>query len=187
MVKPLKWNDPAEPTAYIRYKGVWDMQDLYESMVDWFRKKKYKFYERVYKHKHPSPFGIERQYVWEAVRRETAYVQFVYNIYFHTYDMHEIEAVAPDGTKKVFWKGRIWMELRARVETDYDKKWETKSFYSHLKTFFNKYIIRKEINQGWVPKLRYEFYELHALIKRRLKMEADEFEHKYFRGVHRVF
>ena len=44
----------ATPTAYIRWTGVWDMQDLYESMVVWFRERKYKFHEKIYKHKHPS-------------------------------------------------------------------------------------------------------------------------------------
>ena len=73
------------PCVYIRYKGVWDMQDLYQSMVDYFMRKKFKFYERIYKHKHPSPFGIERQYIWRAVRKESEWLQFTVDIYYHTY------------------------------------------------------------------------------------------------------
>ena len=55
-------------SSVIRFKGVWDMEDLYESMVDWFRRRKYKFHEKIYKHKHQSPFVIEIQYIWQAVR-----------------------------------------------------------------------------------------------------------------------
>ena len=71
-------DEAQEPTTYVRFKGIWDMQDLYETIADWFRRRKYKFHERVYKHKHPSPFGVERQYIWEAERRETDFIQFVY-------------------------------------------------------------------------------------------------------------
>ena len=63
------------PTAWVRHIGVWDMQDLYESLVDWFRGRKYKFHELVYKHKHPSPFGVERQYIWRAESSEDGRVQ----------------------------------------------------------------------------------------------------------------
>jgi len=35
------------PIPHIRFKGVWDMQDLYESMISYFRERKYKFYEKT--------------------------------------------------------------------------------------------------------------------------------------------
>ncbi|HLC64835.1 MAG TPA: hypothetical protein VJI46_01785, partial [Candidatus Nanoarchaeia archaeon] len=49
---------------WLRYKGVWDMDDLYKKMADWFRSRKYNFYERAFKHKTPTAFGKERQYNW---------------------------------------------------------------------------------------------------------------------------
>ena len=180
-------NEGPEPATYIRYKGIWDMQDMYETIADWFRKRKYKFHEKVYKHKHPSPYGVERQYVWDAERTENDFIHFIYNMYVHTYDAHDIEVVKPDGTKKIFTKGRIWIEIKVRVLTDWDKKWTEKSFYASLKNFYNKYIIRKDIIQGWFPKMRYEMYELQAMLKARLKMEADEYEHMHGSGVHRRF
>ena len=30
--------------VYVQYKGIFDMQDLYESIADFFRQKKFKFY-----------------------------------------------------------------------------------------------------------------------------------------------
>ena len=59
------------------------MQDLYERIIEWFRLRKYKFQELIYKHKHPSPFGIERQYTWKADRKENEYVIIEYNMYIH--------------------------------------------------------------------------------------------------------
>jgi len=182
-----QWDEGGEPASYIRHKGIWDMQDLYESMTDWFRKRKYKFHEKVYKHKHPSPFGVERQYVWEAERKETDYIQFNYNIYVHTYDAHDVEVVMADKSKKMFTKGRIWIELKGDVVSDWEKRWADKSFYSKLKAFYNKYVIMRNFTKGWIPKMRYEMYELQTMIKKRLKMEADEYEHRHRGGGHRRF
>jgi hypothetical protein len=188
MVEEAPWKDPvSEPPTYVRFKGIWDMQDLYESIADWFRKRKYKFHERIYKHKHPSPYGVERQYIWEAERKETDFIQFHYDMYIHTYDAHDIEVVMPNGNKKTFTKGRIWIEIKSKLFTDWEKRWAEKSAYAKLKNFYAKYMIRKDITQGWNPKKRYEMYELQAMLKARLKMEADEYEHIHRGGVHRRF
>ncbi|MBW2980838.1 hypothetical protein KY360_05470 [Candidatus Woesearchaeota archaeon] len=173
------------PTVYIRYKGIWDMQDLYQSMVDYFRRKKYKFYERVYKHKHPSPFGIERQYMWRATRKESEYLQFQIDIYYHTYDAHDIEVVMADSTKKTFTKGRIWMEFTGKVIYDWEKRWQDNVFYAELKNFFDKYIIRKKMEHMWWDQLWYrEIHKLHEIVKEKLKMESQEYEHRFWTGVH---
>lgn len=188
MAEPRKpWGDFTEPHAFIRYKGVWDMQDLYEAMADFFLRRKYKFHEKLYKHKHPSPFGVERQYTWLAKRAETDYVETVYDIYFHVYDAKDVEVVRPDGTKKTYTKGRIWIEIKVSFVSDHEGRFNEKLFYAHLKDFYNRYVIRKNFTQGWGPKNRYEMYELKALIQKKLKMTADEYEHENFVGVHKRF
>jgi len=173
------------PVAHIKYKGVWDMQDLYESAIDWFRKRKYKFHEKIYKHKHPSPFGVERQYVWQAERNETEYLKIEYNVYIHTYDAHDVEANLPNGKTGVFTKGRMWIELRVNTIYDYKRGFEKSSFYRHIKDFYSKYFLKKSMEQMIDPKFRTELYNLHAFMQHRLRMESDEFEHADVGGVHR--
>ena len=176
----------ATPTAYIRWTGVWDMQDLYEIMVGYLRGKKYKFHEKVYKHKHPSPFGVERQYIWEAERKFEDYLQFVINIYFHTYDAHDIEVVMPDGSKKEYTKGRLWMEFKGHIVYDWEKRWEETRFFRSLRSFYNKFIIKKKMEGIWWDLLWYrEIHKLIALVKERLKMQSVGYEHRYWTGVHR--
>jgi hypothetical protein len=173
------------PSVYIRYKGIWDMQDLYQAMVDYFRRRKFKFYERIYKHKHPSPLGVERQYVWRATRKEGEYRQYQIDIYYHTYDAHDVEVVMPDGTKKMLTKGRIWIELKGVMNLDWEKRWEDSVFYAELKSFFNKHVIRKKMEMLWWDQLWYrEMHQLHQLIKEKLKMSSKGFEYKYMTGVH---
>ena len=46
---------------------------------------------------------------------------------------------------------------------------------------------RKNFTEGWAPKNRYEMYNFVAMIKERLKMEAEEYEHRHFVGVHKKY
>lgn len=179
-------NQAGTYSIYIRHTGVWDMQDLYEYMVDYLRKKKFKFHEKVYKHKHPSPFGVERQYIWQAIREDEDYIQYVIDIYFHTYDAHDIEVSMKDGNKHIFTKGRLWMEFRGHVQFDWEGRFNSKAFYAHLKNFYNKYVIKKKIEGILWDTLWYrEIYSLHSAVQERLNMESKGHEHRYWTGVHR--
>jgi len=108
-------------------------------------------------------------------------------MYIHTYDAHDIEVVKPDGTKKIFTKGRIWIEIKSKLFSDWEKRWTERSFYAKLKAFYGKYMLRKSFTQGWMPKIRYEMYELQSMLKARLKMESDEYEHVHGTRLHRQF
>jgi len=111
---------PVPPPLKIRYKGVWDMQDLYEGTVSWLRERKWKFHEKVYKHKHPSPFGAERQYVWMAEQNVDEWVRIQIDMYMHTYDAHDIEMIDKKGNKRIFTKGKIWVTLKISDHWDYE-------------------------------------------------------------------
>jgi hypothetical protein len=176
---------PNMPPPHIRFKGVWDMQDLYEFMINYLKEKKYKFHEKSYKHKHPSPFGVERQYVWQAEQVRDDVYKFLINVYIHTYDAQDIQVKMKDGTIKTYTKGRIWIEFNGGVEMFEDKRWSSKKFWGNLRIFLNNYILRKK--HGWDiwDVLCYrEVQKLVWLTRRRLKMEYDEFEQKNWTGVH---
>ena len=173
------------PTVWLRYKGIWDMEDLYLSTIDYLRERKYKFQERMYKHKHPSPFGVERQYIWQASRYEDEYMEWVIDIYIHTYDAHDEEVTMKDGSKQAFTKGRIWIEFKGHIIYDYEKHWESSAFYARLRNFYHIFIIRKKMEQMWWDQLWYrEIHPLHNQIKNRLKLESEGYEHRYWTGVH---
>ncbi|MBI4439347.1 hypothetical protein HY638_00065 [Candidatus Woesearchaeota archaeon] len=169
----------------LRYKGMWDMDELYKKMAEWFRSRKYNFYEKVYKHKAPSPFGKDRQYVWNAERREEDYYKFVIEIYMHTYDASDIEVQNPDGTSKIMTKGRIWIEFKGHILFDYEKRFEESRFYANLRNFYNKYIIKKRVEHILWDQLWYrEVQKLYELVMDTLKMHTAEHEHRYWTGVH---
>ncbi len=173
------------PTSYIQYKGVWDMQDLFETVYDFFKNQKFKFKEKFHFRKRPSAFGTEGKYIWEATRQVEDYYQFIVDMYIHPYDMQDIEVKLPDGTKKTYTKGRLWIQIVGRVELDYEKHWESNAFYAHLRNFYNKYIVQKKFEAIWWDELHYKVCnKLRNIIQQRLKMESEEYEHRYFAGVH---
>lgn len=173
------------PDLYIQYKGIMDMQDLYETIADFFRQKKFKFYEKQQRLRKPGPFGAEILYQFEARRKVEDYYEWVVNLAIETFDMHDIEVVMKDGTKKKLAKGRIWMQLTGQVETDYEKAWEKSAFLAHLKSFYNKYIIKKKIESIWWDELYYKIVlRLQALLRERLKMTSEGFESRHMAGAH---
>ena len=171
--------------VYIQYKGIFDMQDLYESIADFFRQKKFKFYEKQQRLRKPGPFGAEILYQFEARRKAEDYYEFIVNVTIETFDMHDIEVVLKDGTKKKMTKGRIWIQILGNCVTDYEKVWEKSAFLAHLKSFYNKYIVKKKFEGVWWDELQYKIVlRLHALIKERLKMASEGSEFRHMAGVH---
>lgn len=172
------------PIVYVQYKGILDMQDLYESIADFLRQKKFKLYEKQQRLRKPGPFGSEILYQFEAKRKVEEYYQWIVNVNIETFDMHDIDVVLKDGTKKKMAKGRIWVQLFGKVETDYEKVWEKSAFLAQLKSFYNKYIIRKRLESYWWDEMYYKIImSLHALIQQRLKMTSEGFETRHMAGV----
>ena len=175
----------ATPTVYVQYKGIFDMQDLYETIADFFRQKKFKFYETQQRHRRPSPFGAELLYSFVARRKVEDYYEWVVYVNIETFDINDIEVVLKDGTKKKMTKGRIWIQLYGSCIMDYMKLWNKNAFLAHLKSFYNKYIIKKKLEGFWWDEFHYKIVlRLHALIKERLKMISEGYEHRHFAGVH---
>ena len=173
------------PTVYVQYKGIFDMQDVYETIADFFRQKKFKFYEKEQRYRKPGPFGAEILYRFEAKRKVEDYYEWIVDVNIETFDMHSIEVVSKNGQKKKMDKGRIWIQLSGRVEMDYEKIWEKNAFLAHMKSFYNKYVVKKRIESIWWDELYYKIVlRLHALIKERLKMTSEGFESRHMAGVH---
>ena len=176
---------PSGAPIYVQYKGILDMQELYESIADFFMQKKFKFYEKQQRHRKPGPFGSEVLYQFEAAREVEDFYKWTIYVNIETFDMHDVDVVAKDGTKKKMTKGRIWIQLYGKIEVDPHKEWEKSAFMAHLKSFYNKYVIRKKYEGVWWDEMYYNIVlQLHALIRERLKMTSEVYEHRHFDRTH---
>jgi hypothetical protein len=176
---------PISPPLKIRYKGVWDMQDLYESTINYLKERKYKFHEKTYKHKHPSPFGVERQYVWQAEQKYDEWLKAMIDIFIHTYDAQDIEVMTKSGEKKIFTKGKIYITLKIYENWDYQERFNKNSFWGQVKVFYQNYIIKKRRMLSYGPRFRNELVSLYHFMQRKLKTEARDSEYTNIAGVHR--
>lgn len=173
------------PTVFLQYKGIWDMQDIYETVTDFLRENKFKLHERMQRHRVSGPFGVERMYILEGSRNVEHYYKWKVAVNIETFDEHDVEVVTKEGIKKKMAKGRMWMRISGSVETDYEKIFEKKAFYAHIRAFYNKYVIKKKMEGVWWDQLYYNIVlKLHSKLKERLKMLSEGFEHRYFSGVH---
>ena len=170
---------------YVQYKGVLDMQDVYESIVDFFMQKKFKFYEKQQRYRKPGPFGPEILYQFEATRKIEDYYMWVVQVTIETFDMHDVEVVMKDGSRKKMTKGRIWIQITHNVVTDYEKNFQKSAFLAHLMSFYNKYVVRKKAEGVWWDEMYYNIIlQLHALIREKLKMTSEVYEHRHFDRTH---
>lgn len=153
-------------TDYLTYKGIFDLNKLYNMMVKWFKERNYKFYETLYKDK-PSRREIE----WAAEKKIDANIMYKINIAFLLWDVENVDVIK-DGEKKNMSRARMTITLNASVITDYSKKWESSAFLKFWEKIYIYHIIRKDIEFKHIDKLYYILYSLHELIKQTLEMEA---------------
>ena len=159
-------------TLFIRYKGVFDWEGLYNVMRNWFKEREYDFLERRYKHK-MRPGGLaEIEINWEAWRDATEYVRNWIKVYFHIWDYKEVDVIKNNKKMKLA-KGRMYITITPSLELDYENRWEGSFFKRKLRDFYNRFLYRVEIESIWSDKLWYNCNKLHQLTKRYLGMEAE--------------
>lgn len=166
------WTESPLPTLVTKYKGMWDMQDLYESIVDWFKHRKFNFYEIVNERKRTTHFGSEEKYLWQGRRKENDYVEYVIDVQCRLYDAREVQMVMPDGTTKTFTKGRLWLQFDNKTIFDWEHKWEKTPFFAELRNFYHKYFLRNWNEYIWTAKVYEEMRALHDFVQKKLKMVA---------------
>lgn len=145
----------------IRYKGVFDWEELYSTFVGWFKQKQFDYTEEK-NVKKPSTYGYRRELSCLGEREESAYVKYIVKVDIEGNDME-------DAANKVKTNMMI-IDITPTLELDWQEKW-AKSFKKKARAFFHKYML-----QGFIDdqkgKLSLETYKLHSLIKKVLGLEG---------------
>ena len=177
MVVTMRVQDP----IILRYQGLFDWSGLYKSMVDWLKKYRFYFHEQTYKHKVPSPKGAEQELRWFAEVDVNDYIRFKMTIEIHLWDMTEVEVVK-DGKKKVLTNARMEIVLLGDLILDWMNKFEKSKFTRALRDFYNKYIIRREIESFYGDMLYYRMWNFHSYIKKYLDLQTQWHEYEGYLG-----
>ena len=89
----------------------------------------------------------------------------------HMHDMEKIEVIK-NGKKVILTKARVRFVLDMKLETDYSGRFSGNRFLGKLKTFYEKYIFKKELEGKWEDKLYYHLFKLQAIIKEYMDLET---------------
>ncbi len=151
---------------FLRYAGVVDFDALYLKVVAWFKKRGYDFYEVLYKDKPP-----ELEIEWHATRKLDDFYRYRMEMYFHIFDIEEVEAIK-DGKKKKMMKCRFWVYFDPVVEVDWQNRWSGNPFTEKLYKFYFNFVIKREFQLKIADPFWYITYDLHNLFKEQLGMET---------------
>ncbi len=164
----------------LRYQGIFDLDSLYQMVVEWFWQREYLFQEKAYKHKVPFPTGAEQEVSFSGDKKVTDYYKYIIEVDFHTWDQRDIE-VNIDGAKKTLTTARIEIRIKGILELEHgiEKKDKLSKFLGNI---YRKYIVRKEVESLWYDTLYYETYKLHYEMKKLLDMQTKYHEYRGYLG-----
>ena len=155
----------------IKFNGIFDFNGLMQAMRNWIVDQGYEFHETSVKHKVPSPVGAEQEFVWWGWRKVNSYVKYHIDIFFHLWELHDVEVVR-EGKKEKLQSARMQIEMSGRCELDWSNRFAGSKFLQALADFYNNYVIRKNIDLVFTDQLYYRIYKLQQLVKEYLEFET---------------
>ncbi|HIH38606.1 hypothetical protein J4460_01385 [Candidatus Woesearchaeota archaeon] len=122
----------------LMYEGLFDVEELYAMIQEWFREKGYdkredKNYETV------TPTGKYVELVLEPWKKITDYAKFVVKIRMVMEDVKKVD-IEREGLKVTVNQGKVSMIFDAWFETDYENRWESKPEFFFIRTMFDRFI-----------------------------------------------
>ena len=160
----------------IRYKGIFNLDELYKIVHDWLVSRGYQVHEHKYKSIILPHGGKERAFDWACFRPVTEFVMFHINVHFQIQDVVEVEVVK-DGEKQSLHKGRILIRIQHAVELDWNERLAYKSWHQSILKFMGTVMYKKKMDTLWEDKLRFKCYELQNVVKEALDFMTKGNEH----------
>lgn len=163
------------PYQKILFKGIFDFDELYRTLHDWFNFRGYTMHETKYKLKSKDT-GKEKEIKWEAWRKVTDFIKAWFKVHIQVWNIEPIEVVK-NGEKKILTKARLYIQVNGFVEVDYDDRFEGSKLKQALKDFLVSFIIKGKIDSMWGDKVQFMQYKVLDLIKQSLDMQIKGNEH----------
>ncbi len=160
----------------IRFKGVFDINELYKIIYDWLISRGYTVNEHKYKSIALQTGGKERSFDWNAYRKVTDFLMYWMNIHFQFQDVMDIEVVK-DGKPKKMQRGLVLIRIQPGLEFDFAERMTRNKFHTTIMSFMTTWMWKKKIDSLWEDKLRFKSYELMNLIKETLEFMTKGNEH----------
>ena len=149
------------------YEGLFNFNELYRLIVNWFKDKGYDRREK-YAHEKVTKTGKYVEIELQPWKSMTDYVKSEIRVHIIASDMRDAEVVI-DNTKQKLNEGKIHIVLDAFLVTDYEGKWEMRPVYYFLKTVFEKFAFSPQISK-YEGAVNEDVTDLHNQIKGYLNL-----------------
>jgi len=159
-----------DPPHILKFVGIFDYDGLYKLITNWFIDYGYLMEEGTWKHKVPTPDGAEQEVDFSGWKKINEYIRYWVSVYFKVMDLKDVNIVQ-DGVKKTMQTGQFTIEFRGQVEKDFPGVVNSK-FGEFLQDFWDKYLLKKDMDSVWSDQLYYIVYKLHTDIKEFIGMET---------------
>jgi len=159
----------------IIFKGIFDFDELYKTMHDWFNFRGYTFHEVKFKKKSKDT-GYEIELIWCPWRKVTDFLKYRFNVHVLIFNVEKIEVIK-NNQKKELMKGRMFMEVKAFLEADYSDRFEGSKLKKGIRQFIISYVLKRKIDTMWGDKLEFKQYEFLNVVKECLDMQIKGNEH----------
>lgn len=129
----------------INYEGLFDFYELFKLVDGWFKdsgydKREKENYERL------TPTGKYVKIELRPWKKITDYVRLEIRLEFFIHDMVD-KVVNIDGVKKKLKHGKVLVKINSYTFTDYEGRWEGRGWYYFVRTFFEKFVYRKQMDK----------------------------------------
>jgi len=155
--------DYVEQTLQVKHKGIFNLDELYKTLVKWFTMYKYKVHEIEYKDYKED--GKNMLYVkWEASKKVTDYVKYVIETELNVNDFKEVMV---DKKKNV--EGEISMKFAGYLLKDYEEVWSRKGYMKFMREVYDKFLHGYKLAET-EKELKDELYKVVNEIKSHLNL-----------------
>lgn len=159
----------------IKYKGVYDLQELIATVISWLEKKGFEHYFYQTKTK-TDTFGEEGEFGISGWYNETDYHRISLDVYIHLWDANPVEVVE-NGTTKTLTKSALLIEIKGDLEMDWTGRFNGSKLMQKLRKFMESKVIKDRYDSVWEDDHYYRIMSMTEHIKKYLKMNTQD---KYF-------
>jgi len=128
-----------------RQNYIFDFAEIYKYAKSWVGWKGYDVNERKYK-EYKKPNGTEYVVEWELEKSVDEYSKFLIKLKFELYGIQDVKVMV-EGKETKMQKGEINVFVSAFLVLDRQNKWEDNPFLKFLKSFFEAYLYKGEIDK----------------------------------------
>src|SRR3989344_1637366 len=125
----------------ISYEGIFDFDNLYKTLHQWFKRHRYTFKESDYK-EYRDRGQQHLSTLWQGSKKITDYVTYVMEVNIY---LNNMTSLAVKGKKKI--KGSLTIKIAAFLQKDYEETWSRKVWSKFIREVYDKFIAGSKLRE----------------------------------------